>query len=59
MFKVIPPILFFFKFNMVNFVEESGCLFDMKTLALMVTASFCGGVRHKRYSGQQDSAPKK
>ena len=56
---MIPPILFFFKFNMVNFVEESGCLFDMKTLALMVTASFCGGVRHKRYSGQQDSAPKK
>jgi hypothetical protein len=44
---------------MVNFVEESGCLFDMKTLALMATASFCGGVRHKRYSGQQDSAPKK
>jgi len=25
----------------------------------MGTASFCGGVRHKRYSGQQDLAPKK
>ncbi|HQZ24449.1 MAG TPA: hypothetical protein PLD18_04045 [Flavobacterium sp.] len=23
-------------------------------LALMETASSCGGVRHKRYSGQQD-----
>jgi len=33
----------------------------MKTiaLALMEAASFCGGVRHKRYSGQQEMAPKK
>jgi hypothetical protein len=33
----------------------------MKTngLALMETASFCAGVRHKRYSGQQDTAPEK
>ena len=23
----------------------------------MVTASFCAGVRHKRYSGQQEKAP--
>jgi len=23
----------------------------------METASFCGGVRHKRYSGQQELAP--
>jgi hypothetical protein len=32
----------------------------MKTeeLALMGTTSFCGGVRHKRYSGQQEIAPK-
>ena len=32
----------------------------MKTnaLALMETASFCAGVRHKRYSGQQEIAPK-
>ncbi len=28
-----------------------------KALALMETASFCGGVRHKRYSGQQEIAP--
>jgi len=26
-------------------------------LALMGTASFCGGVRRKRYSGQQEIAP--
>jgi hypothetical protein len=26
-------------------------------LALMEAASFCGGVRRKRYSGQQVSAP--
>lgn len=26
-------------------------------LALMVMASFCDGVRHKRYSGQQEIAP--
>ncbi|HEY1197019.1 hypothetical protein [Flavobacterium sp.] len=26
-------------------------------LALMGAASFCGGVRHKRYSGQQETAP--
>jgi hypothetical protein len=33
----------------------------MKTnaLALMETASFCAGVRHKRYSGQQEIAPEK
>jgi len=33
--------------------------FLLKTiaLALMGTASFCGGVRHKRYSGQQETAP--
>ncbi|WP_456314424.1 hypothetical protein [Pseudomonas shirazensis] len=31
----------------------------MKTdaLALMGAASFCAGVRHKRYSGQQETAP--
>jgi hypothetical protein len=31
----------------------------MKTelLALMAAASFCGGVRHKRYSEQQEIAP--
>jgi len=28
-----------------------------KALALMETASFCGGVRHKRYSVQQEPAP--
>jgi hypothetical protein len=31
----------------------------MKTnaLALMEAASFCAGVRHKKYSGQQETAP--
>ena len=31
----------------------------MKTesLALMGMTSFCGGVRHKRYNGQQEIAP--
>ncbi|WP_417939273.1 hypothetical protein [Flavobacterium sp. RS13.1] len=28
-------------------------------LALIVATSFCGGVRHKRYSGEQESAPEK
>jgi hypothetical protein len=28
-----------------------------KVLALMETASFCGGVWHKRYSEQQEKAP--
>jgi len=28
-----------------------------KALALMGAASFCAGVRHKRYSGQQEIAP--
>jgi len=32
---------------------------NTKVLALMEAASFCGGVRHKRYSGQQETAPKK
>jgi hypothetical protein len=27
--------------------------------ALVETASFCAGVRHKRYSGQQELAPEK
>jgi len=33
--------------------------FLLKTiaLALMETASFYGGVHHKRYSGQQETAP--
>jgi len=29
-------------------------LLDGFFLALMEVASFCGGVRHKRYNGQQD-----
>ena len=29
-----------------------------KALALMETASFCAGVRYKRYSVQQETAPK-
>ncbi|WP_262916450.1 hypothetical protein [Flavobacterium pectinovorum] len=28
-------------------------------LAQMGTVSFCGGVRHKRYSGQLETAPEK
>jgi len=28
-------------------------------LALMAMASFCGGVRHKRYNEQQEVAPEK
>jgi len=28
-------------------------------LALMEAASFCGRVCHKRYSGQQETAPQK
>ena len=32
-------------------------LIKPKAIALMVTASFCAGVRHKRYSGQQEKAP--
>jgi len=28
-----------------------------KVLALMAAASFCAGVRHKRYSVQQETAP--
>jgi hypothetical protein len=28
-------------------------------LALKEAASFCAGVRHKRYSGQQETAPHK
>ena len=28
-----------------------------KALALMGAASFYGGVHHKRYSGQQETAP--
>jgi hypothetical protein len=34
-------------------------MFQLKTdaLAPMGAASFCGGVHHKRYSGQQEIAP--
>jgi hypothetical protein len=32
-------------------------LMKMSALALMGTASFYGGVHHKRYSGQQETAP--
>ena len=34
-------------------------MFQLKTsaLALMGATSFCAGVRRKRYSGQQESAP--
>ncbi|SDZ65297.1 hypothetical protein SAMN05444397_11437 [Flavobacterium aquidurense] len=30
---------------------------NTSVLALMGTASFYGGVHHKRYSGQQETAP--
>jgi len=30
---------------------------NLSALALMGAASFCGGVRRKRYSGQQEIAP--
>jgi hypothetical protein len=29
-----------------------------KALALMIATSSCAGVRHKRYSGQQEIAPR-
>ena len=32
-------------------------LLKMSALALMGAASFYGGVHHKRYSGQQETAP--
>jgi hypothetical protein len=35
-------------------VLNKGMLLVWLFLALMETASFCGGVRHKRYSVQQD-----
>ncbi len=31
--------------------------YDLEAIAQMRTASFCGGVRHKRYSGQLEIAP--
>jgi len=36
--------------------KEEGFRFP-KALAQMETASFCGGVRHKRYSVQLEKAP--
>ena len=30
------------------------CILKTETLALMEAASFCAGVRNKRYSGQQE-----
>ncbi len=41
---------------MSSFLNEI-ILLKRITLALMETASFCAGVRHKRYSGQQELAP--
>jgi len=38
---------------------KSKLLLKTGLLALMVAASFCAGVQHKRYSGQQESAPEK
>jgi len=39
----------------VNYISK--LLMKTKALALMGAASFCAGVRHKRYSGQQEIAP--
>jgi len=36
---------------------KKNVLIKTEFLALMGAASFCGGVRHKRYSGQQETAP--
>ena len=42
-----------------SFVEMTrlGYFLKTKALALMGAASFCAGVRRKRYSGQQETAP--
>ena len=37
--------------------KDVDCVMKPKALALMGAASFCAGVRHKRYSGQQETAP--
>jgi hypothetical protein len=34
-------------------------LLKHKALALIEAISFCGGVRHKKFSGEQEIAPKK
>ena len=49
--------LFFFELNKTNFVRLKKGLFNWVALALMETASFCAGVRRKRYSVQQETAP--
>ncbi|WP_165587174.1 hypothetical protein [Flavobacterium sp. MEB061] len=49
-------IILFFGFYL-GLINNSKFLVLRRGLALMGTASFCGGVRHKRYSGQQEIAP--
>jgi len=51
--KVIQPI---FEKRVTLVLECSFVKTD--TLALMVAVSFCAGVRYKKYSGQQEIAPK-
>ncbi len=41
----------------VKCICKNELLLKMGFLALMGAASFCAGVQHKRYSGQQESAP--
>jgi hypothetical protein len=39
--------------------KKRSAFIETNALALMVAASSCAGVRHKRYSEQQEIAPKK
>jgi hypothetical protein len=46
----------FYHFFFVNKIDKN-FLLKPEALALMEAASFCAGVRHKRYSVQQETAP--
>jgi hypothetical protein len=43
--------------SMKLFPKKERVATQPNALALMETASFCGGVRHKRYSVQPETAP--
>jgi hypothetical protein len=54
---LVLHIFISFEFYKFNFVVRKKSLLKIGALALMEAASFYGGVRHKRYSVQQEIAP--
>ncbi|KQB37303.1 hypothetical protein RC62_2469 [Flavobacterium aquidurense] len=56
-FRFLPLLCSHFVISRNDKKSNKNVLIKPKALALIGAASFFAGVRHKRYSGQQETAP--